>query len=205
MSILLIAKTFERPEVAVDTTMPIVIPPATPAVPISTMPLAPSSAIPIAPILTGPSIFHSPHPLPYFFIMNSFLLPHGFSYRVSCSLSGLILTAPSRFKVGSSAATVPYLISEAIVFFTCFDQPEVNDLNLADFWDSGPPYVDFHGFKVPENYASYLEAVYSSCGDFMQGFHLGRSARKHFLKLLGSVMNDIEHNFVDTVSTDRIP
>ena len=38
----------------------------------------------------------------------------------------------------------------------------------------------------------------------MQGFRLGRSAREHFLKLLGSVMNDIEHNFVDTVSSERI-
>ena len=26
----------------------------------------------------------------------------------------------------------------------------------------------------------------------MQGFRLGRSAREHFLKLLGSVMNDID-------------
>ena len=49
-----------------------------------------------------------------------------------------------------------------------------------------------------------MEAVYSSHGDFMQGFCLGRSAREHFLKLLGSVVNDIEHNFVDTVSTKRI-
>ena len=38
----------------------------------------------------------------------------------------------------------------------------------------------------------------------MQGFCLGRSAREHFLKLLGSVMNDIEHNFVDTISSERI-
>ena len=38
----------------------------------------------------------------------------------------------------------------------------------------------------------------------MQGFRLGRSAKEHFLKLLGSVMNDIEHNFVDTVSSARI-
>ena len=38
----------------------------------------------------------------------------------------------------------------------------------------------------------------------MQGFHLGRSTREYFLKLLGSVMNDIEHNFVDTVSSERI-
>ena len=38
----------------------------------------------------------------------------------------------------------------------------------------------------------------------MQGFYLGRSTKEHFLKLLGSVMNDIEHNFVDTVSSERI-
>ena len=38
----------------------------------------------------------------------------------------------------------------------------------------------------------------------MQGFRLGRSAREHFLKMLGSVMNDIEHNFVNTVSIERI-
>ena len=33
----------------------------------------------------------------------------------------------------------------------------------------------------------------------MQGFPFGRSMREHFLKLLGSVMNDIEHNFIDTM------
>ena len=38
----------------------------------------------------------------------------------------------------------------------------------------------------------------------MWGFLLGRSARELFLKLLGSVMNDIEHNFIDIVSTKRI-
>ena len=38
----------------------------------------------------------------------------------------------------------------------------------------------------------------------MQGFRLGRSAKEHFLKLLGSIMNDIEYNFVDTVSSKRI-
>ena len=46
--------------------------------------------------------------------------------------------------------------------------------------------------------------VHNNRGDFMQGFHLGRSAKEHFLRMLGSVMNDIEHNFVDTVSTKRI-
>ena len=38
----------------------------------------------------------------------------------------------------------------------------------------------------------------------MQGFRLGRFVREHFLKLLGSVMNDIEYNFVDIVSSERI-
>ena len=38
----------------------------------------------------------------------------------------------------------------------------------------------------------------------MQGFHLGHSANEHFLKLLGSMMNDIEQNFIDTISTERI-
>ena len=38
----------------------------------------------------------------------------------------------------------------------------------------------------------------------MQDFRLGHSAREHFLKMLGCVLNDIEHNFIDTVSTERI-
>ena len=38
----------------------------------------------------------------------------------------------------------------------------------------------------------------------MQGFLFGRSTREHFLKLLGSMVNNIEHNFVDTISVERI-
>ena len=64
--------------------------------------------------------------------------------------------------------------------------------------------MDFYGFKVPQYCVSHLKAVFSSRGDFMQGFRLGRSSREYFLKLLGSVMNDIELNFVDTVSSKRI-
>ena len=64
--------------------------------------------------------------------------------------------------------------------------------------------MDFHGFRVPDDCVSHLVMIYSSRGDFMQGFRLGRSAREHFLKMLGSVMNDIEHNFVNTVSIERI-
>ena len=119
-------------------------------------------------------------------------------------LIGPLPTAPSQFEVGSNFATVPDPVSEAVAFFACFDQPKVNDFDPVDFWGFGPPYLDFYGFRVLEDYAPHLEVVYSSCGDFMQGFCFGRFAREHFLKLLGSVMNDIEHNFVDTVSTERI-
>ena len=38
----------------------------------------------------------------------------------------------------------------------------------------------------------------------MRGFLFGRSAREHFLKLLGIVMNDIEHNSIDTISAEKI-
>ena len=106
--------------------------------------------------------------------------------------------------MGSSSGTVPDPMSKAAAFFAHFDQPKVNDLDLVDFWGSRPPYVDFHGFRVPEDCASHLKVVYNSCGDFMQGFRLGHSAREHFLKLLGRVMNDIEYNFIDIVSTKRI-
>ena len=111
---------------------------------------------------------------------------------------------PSQFEVGSSSVTIPDLANEVATFFTRFDQAEVNDLGLADFWGSGPPYVDFHGFRVPKDHVSHLVMIYSSRLDFMQGFRLSRFAREHFLKMLGSMMNNIEHNFVDTISTKRI-
>ena len=116
----------------------------------------------------------------------------------------MLPAVPSQFEVGNSSTTVPDPLGEAATFFVHFDQPEINNLDPADFWGSGPPYVDFHGFKVPQDCVFHLEAVFSSQGDFMQGFRLSHSAREHFLKLLGSVMNDIEYNFVDTVSFERI-
>ena len=108
------------------------------------------------------------------------------------------------FKTGGSSATIPKPVDEATTFFVCFMQMERNDLVLAYFWGIRPPYVDFHGYRVPEDCLEHLEAVYHSHGDFMQRFPLDHSAREHFLKLLGCVMNDIEHNFVDTVSAKRI-
>ena len=116
----------------------------------------------------------------------------------------MLPTVTSQFEVGNNSAKVPDPVGEAAALFARFDQSEINDLDPTDFWGSGPPYVDFHGFKVPQDCVSHLEVVFSNRGDFMQGFHLGRSAREHFLKLLGSIMNDIEHNFVDTVSFERI-
>ena len=38
----------------------------------------------------------------------------------------------------------------------------------------------------------------------MQGFPLGHFAREHFIKLLRCVMNDIDHDFIDTISIERI-
>ena len=119
-------------------------------------------------------------------------------------LIGSLPTAPSQFEVGSNSVTIPDPVYEAATFFARFDQPKVNDLGPADFWGFRPLYANFNGFQVPEDCVSHLVMVHSNCGDFMQGFCLGRSAREHFLRMLGSVMNDIEHNFVDTVSTERI-
>ena len=69
--------------------------------------------------------------------------------------------------MGSSSATVPNLVGEAVAFFVHFDQHKINDLDPANFWASGPPYVDFHGFRVLQDCVSHLEAVFSSWGDFM--------------------------------------
>ena len=106
--------------------------------------------------------------------------------------------------MGSSFAAIPNPANDAATFFARFDQLEVNDLGPADFWASGPLYVDFYGFRVLEDCVSHLVMIYSSRDDFMQEFRLGRSAREHFLKMLGCVLNNIEHSFIDIVSTERI-
>ena len=82
-------------------------------------------------------------------------------------LIGPLPTAHSQFEVGSSSATLSDPVSEVAAFFTCFDQSGVNDLSLTEFWGSGPPYVDFHGFRVLEDCVSHLVTIYSSRGDFM--------------------------------------
>ena len=82
-------------------------------------------------------------------------------------LIGPFLTAHSQFEAGSSSATISDPVSEAVAFFTHFDQLEVNDLGPAEFWGSGPPFVDFHGFRVLEDCVSHLAMIYSSRGDFM--------------------------------------
>ena len=53
--------------------------------------------------------------------------------------------------------------------------------------------MDFHRYRVPEECVMHLEKIYSS-----------HSVREYFLKLQGCVMNDIEHNFIDTISTKKI-
>ena len=116
-------------------------------------------------------------------------------------IAGPLPTIPSQFEVGISYVTI---LDDAASFFVRFDQSEVNDLGPAEFWASGPPYVDFYVFRVPEDCVSHLMMIYSSHGNFMQGFRLGRSTREHFLKMLRCMLNDIEHNFIDIVSAERI-
>ena len=95
-------------------------------------------------------------------------------------------------------------MEEVTSFFARFEQGESNDLDPMDFWSIGPSYVNFHGYRVPKDCLDHLQAIYQDHGDFMQKFPLGRSAREHFLKLLGCVLNDIQHNFIDTVSVEKI-
>ena len=107
--------------------------------------------------------------------MNLFLCFVHPSCHISCFSPGPIpveMAPPSRFEVGNSFATVLDPTSEATTIFIRFDQPEVNDLDLTDFWGVKAPYVDFHDFRVPGECISHLEAVYNSRGDFMQGFLL---------------------------------
>jgi len=125
-------------------------------------------------------------------------------FALHFSFIGPLPTAPSQFEVGSSSAAIPDLTNDAATFFAHFDQPEINDLGPADFWASGPPYVNFYGFQVLEDCVSHLVMIYSSRGNFMQEFCLGRSTREHFLKMLGCVLNDNEHSFVDSFSAERI-
>ena len=171
--ILLIVETFKEPEVAADTRMPIATSPATPTTLVSAIPTSPVSTIPVSVTVTAPvfAILMTPiftslgefsHLLPHFFLVSSLLLDHDFSYYVSCSLLGLLPTVPSEFDVGISFAMIPDPVSEAATFFTHFDQPEVNDLDPANFWGSCLPYMDFHGFRVPQDCVSHLEAIYSS-------------------------------------------
>ena len=96
-------------------------------------------------------------------------------------IAGPLPTIPSQFEAGSSSYVA--ILDDAAPFFVRFDQPEVNDLGPVEFWASGPPYVDFYGFRVPQDCVSHLVMIYSSHGNFMQGFRLGRSAREHFLKI----------------------
>ena len=46
--------------------------------------------------------------------------------------------------------------------------------------------------------------LYSRHGNFMREFRLGHSSREHFLQMLGCVLNDIEHHFIDSVFVGKI-
>lgn len=191
--------------------------PATPVALIPTAPSAPILAVLTTPTSATPTVFVSATPIapilsnfskfPFLLISYSFsvslLFPcHGFSFFLAFPFFiGLLPTIPSQFEASSSSNTVS---DDVVTFLTRFYQPEVNDLGLADFWVSGPPYVDFYGFQVPKDCVSHLVMIYNNHSNFMQEFRLGRSAREHLLKMLGCVLNDIEHNFIDSVFAERI-
>ena len=78
-------------------------------------------------------------------------------------------TIPSQFEAGSSSVAVP---DDAASFFVRFDQPEVNDLSPAEFWASGPPYVDFYGFRVLEDCVSHLLMIYTVMATLCRAFVL---------------------------------
>ena len=134
----------EEPKAAVDIVMPLAPIPATPAVPIFAMPTVLVFAIPTAhvsitaaaPTSTGPSMFFFlPSPSLSLSWIRFLHLIHSLCH-IPCLLLGLILTVvatPSQFEVGSSFATVLDPANEAVVFFTCLEQPEVNDLDPAYF------------------------------------------------------------------------
>ncbi|XP_065636885.1 uncharacterized protein LOC136070628 [Quercus suber] len=146
-------ETFEGLSIAPSVSVPAVATPAVPTVPIPVVFSAPASAIFTASVSAIPSVPTS-------------VLPAAPSVASS---------APPPFVAGSSSATLPDPVSEAVAFFTRFDQPEVNDLDPAAFWGCGPPYVDFNGFRVLEDCVAHLGMIYNNHGDFMQGFRLGRS------------------------------
>ena len=75
----------------------------------------------------------------------------------------------------------------ATSFFVHFEQVEHNDLDPVDFWGTSPPYVDFHGYRMPEDCLELLQAIHRDHKDFMQKFPLGRSARLCFERNLAKV------------------
>ena len=80
-------------------------------------------------------------------------------------LIGPLPTTLSQFEVGSSSTTVLDPVSEATAFFTCFDQPEDNDLDPVDFWGSGPLYVEILRIVLLFWRRSTVVVV-TSCKDF---------------------------------------
>ena len=188
--------------------------PAAPSVPVSAVLTTPVSSVPAVPVsatLVAPipgnfgTLSFSSYFIPFSFA-SLFFPCHFFHFALRSPpffifVVGPLSTIPSQFEAGSSSAVVP---DDAASFFVHFDQPEVNNLGPVDFWASGPPYVDFYGFRVLDDCVSHLVMIHSCHGNFMQEFHLGHSAKEHFLKMLGCVLNDIDHNFIDSVSFERI-
>ena len=176
-----------------------------------TKPIAPVSAAPTTPTPIGPSNFLTliPPSIKTFILTSICFL----CFLLTCLCHALCsplgpspakVAQTSQFEIGSNSTTISNPVSQVAAFFTRFDQAETNDLDLIDLWGTRSPYIDFHGFWVPKECVTRLEAVYSDHRDFMQGLPFGRSIREYFLKLLGCVMNAIKHNFINIVFAERI-
>ena len=113
---------------------PVAPAPAALSVPVSAIPTAPVPSVPVIPLPATPV---APIPGIFFFICSLVFY--------SPFIAGPLPTVPSQFVVGSSShVAIP---DDAASFFVRFDQPEVNDLGPAEFWASGPPYVDLMAFE----------------------------------------------------------
>ena len=71
------------------------------------------------------------------------------------------------FDTGSNSAIATDPVDKATTLFTRYEQVEMNDFDLVDFWGIGPPYVDFHGYQVLEDCLENLKVVYRNHRDFM--------------------------------------
>ncbi|XP_050248895.1 flocculation protein FLO11-like [Quercus robur] len=127
-------ETFKEPKVAADTWMPIATSLATSTTPVSAILAALASAILVSTTTTTPISATLIVPASAIPVSATVIAPVFAILTAPILMSpGPLPTVSSQFEVGSSSATISNPVSEAAAFFAQFDQPEVNDLDPADF------------------------------------------------------------------------